>query len=259
MDIRTVIVPIVTNKVINKTNIKNIIGYITHEMTFYYNFNKEIYIQDYPSTIYELFDVPDLEKSIKKNKQTNSILYDDINQLLNIKLDDVLIKSIGENIDPITSTIEPFEHIIEIFSNIYKNTPENYSIILVLNKNVVLGSISIMVDSRITLYNKPIGYFIGIRKTYALMIAQEYVLLYNVKISSIIKFKLSNVLIPLLEKYTVSLGGKYLVVQPLPNMEHILQTYFGFIKYKNIIQYEYTPPLEIITFKNENILYKQLI
>lgn len=146
---------------------------------------------------------------------------------------------------------------------------QNVSIIVVKSSHIIIGIISVIVDSRITLKDDCCAFFIGINKSVSLHAAQYYLKrLKEVELSwenkELLKIRVSEIIIPALIKHTKEVGAKYTATIPLMNMMKILRKYYGFEKSENIIVLKsgendkYVPPNSLITIEEEIIAYKKI-
>lgn len=234
-------ITLVENGILNDENIRDITDGFEKEV--YYN-KKYVYFTQ-PYNI-----IPEY----------NLTLYNDIRKILSEKQ---VTTVTDDRIDNIMSSILKYEsinptlEILELIKNLPINTPQNCSIIQVLYNNIVMGSISVTVDSRLTLFNKKVAYIVGIpeeRKSAVLFAIQS--LLPNSIFKQLI---LSDLLIKEINKYGLELNAKYIVVTPISKMQKILEKYHGFKReINNIMQVKYKPPCFLMEAEYESIHWKKI-
>lgn len=211
--VKVEVVDIVTDGVINRKNMYDMYCYFEH-------------------TIGERF------YGGKPNHEQVNIILDEVKSPIKIDLSSMSIQPINES--------------KYILTRIEEYTPQNSSVILVKYKDVILGSISVIVDSRSTLFKLPIGYFIGIRKSNELFSAMY------INPDRFKDFKLSAYLIPAVMEYSRTKGAKFVGVTPIAKMPKILTKYHGFIRAShNKIENTYEPAAYIMTIEEEDLYFKR--
>lgn len=235
------IVPLVTNKIVINDNISKIKNFLE----FVISINKLIY------------DYNKYKPKIKHFK----IIYKEVKLLLDIKLSDEVLDKLSYE-GTYNQSINPAHEIVEILNNITNKhqIPEDCVFIVIKYKNIILGYISVIIDSRTTLNDGKVGYFIGIRKSSFLMAAQQYPKLIDKNYKNIItEFRLSETIIPIVEDYAKSLNCVYLVTSPLLNMMKILTKHYGFTGFvPNIMKSTYNTPCFLISEEQEVIIWKKI-
>jgi len=252
----TEIIPITENMIINHENINRMFNYLQQEVNLnklaspgYYNRFRPIIGHFQP-------------------------LYNDIQQLLRVQLPpDVLDTIAYQGLSG--QSINPTNEIIGILGNISKfptRIPENCAIIVIRYRDIIIGYISVIVDSRTTFdgnkkfFYIPAGkvaYFIGIRKSAALMAAQQYSkYLTNFGQSyrtMLTEFRLSESIIPAVEEYARTLNAVYLITTPLLNMMKILTKHYEFQGPQiNTMLNRYPPPAHVMFVPDELIVWKKI-
>lgn len=256
----TEIVPIVENGIINKENVDSMLDYMKSEV-----------IIDKLVSNYNIYN-PSLNHFAP--------LYKEVQDLLDIDLPNNIIDKITHDGNE-RQSINPTYEIIGLLDHVKnpKQTPENCAVITIKYNDIIIGYISVIVDSRTEfagtksqrlgdMYRntEKVGYFIGIRKSSSLMAAQQYSK-YSTKLGQIYKsllteFRLSEKIIPVVEDYARSLNCGYLVSTPLGNMIRILVKYFGFNgpQLNNTVtnRKNYDPPVYLISQSRETIVWRKI-
>jgi len=203
-------------------------------------YNKEVDLESYFDSFKKPKHIPDfLLKQVEqlnqtKTKQTESLV-------------DFYIKALHNQ------SINPTLEIIAILDNLTSKTPKNCAIVISKYKEIILGSVCIFIDPRTTLYSKKVGFFIGIRKSTALIVAQKL----NPHIWN--EYRLSKELIPAMEKYALQKSAKALSTIPFTNMANILRKHYKFSKMQpNQVKSDYEPACFICNFPEEVMVYKMI-
>ena len=249
----TEVILITENKIVNRENLNIMLNYLQGEVDL--NFLVRDY-NEYRPTIGHF-----------------QPLYYEIQRLLGFELPSNVLDTIAYNgMD--RQSINPTNEIIGILESIYKvkKIPEDCAIIVIKYRNIVIGYISVVIDSRTTFdgnedfFYIPAGkvaYFIGIRKSAALMAAQQYSK-YLAKLgqsykSMLTEFRLSETIIPAVEDYARSLDSEYLVTTPLLNMMRILSKHYGFQGPQlNTMLTTYNSPVYLVHVEDEDIFWKKI-
>jgi hypothetical protein len=214
------------NKFSKKESLENyFLNYISQEAFTYHNMS-----EDYPERIY--YDFLDLTQT--------EISFDDFQQLMKNS--------------HIERSINPTLEIEDALKYIPEKTPKYAAGFFVKYNDVIVGSILAFVDPRTTLYGETAGFFIGIRKSSAMLAAQKYLpesILNNLKISPI--------LLPAVEDYLLSHGAVYAVTSPLINMMKILEKHYGYKTTMNDLKNRYYPPVYVMIQPFEAITWKRLV
>jgi hypothetical protein len=251
----TQIVPITKNKIVNYENINRMLTYFQNEIV--------IDRSSWGSKYNEYKPVVGHFKP----------LYNDVQQLLGVQLPaEILDKISYKGLDG--QSINPTNEIVDILGNISEfsdRVPENCAIIVITYRNIIIGYISVVVDSRSTFDGKnnffytpagKVAYFMGIRKSAALMAAQQYPKLANFDQnykSMLTEFRLSETIVPAVEDYSRSLNSEYLVTTPLSNMQKILSKHYGFQGPQiNTMLNLYRPPVYMMMIAGERIVWKKI-
>ena len=181
-------------------------------------------------------------------------LYDDARKLTNDNITDEQIDLSVNKIYRINNSINPTLEIIELMKNLSICTPQHCAIIQITYNGVVLGSISVTVDFRLTLFGGCVAYMVGIRKSTVLFAVQQLS-----SSSDLANFKLSGALVPEVIKYSLERKAEYVVVTPIGKMINILEKYHGFkCEPKNIMNVGYSPPCFLMECEEEPIHWKKI-
>ena len=86
---------------------------------------------------------------------------------------------------------------------------------------IAIGYISVLIDSRIKLFDAKALFFVGIRKTFSYFIAQKLGMKQQLP-------KITSILIPHIEELARFYNIKYIFTFPLNNMYHILKNHYEF-------------------------------
>lgn len=230
----TKIIPLVENSILQPENIHDIKCYLDQEV--------------------EMSKKSSLIPS-KFQQKKYPFLYDTVRKLIiDHELTDEQIDVALNNHLESYNSINPTLEILEIINNLLTNTPEHCAIIQIIYNEVVLGSISVTVDQRLTLFGAPVAYMIGIRKSIALFTTQHLHLS-----PELTNFKLSDYLISAVTKYGLERKAEYVVVTPINPMLRILEKYHGFKKEPtNIMEIKYEPSCFLMGCKEESIHWKKV-
>jgi len=238
----TEIIAITENGVINEENFNIMFNYLRQEV-----------------------NANDIHRNYSPRKEHFQVLYDEIQSLLGVELSSDILDKIayeGMYLQSINPTLEIIAWLESILQS-PETTPENCAIIVIKYKNIIIGYISVIIDSKTTFNGEKVAYFIGIRKSASLMAAQyyfKYLAKNGQNHQNILDgFILSETIIPAVEAYARSLNAVYLITTPLSNMTKILTNYYEFQgTQRNTMVNLYNPPAYIITIPQERIVWKKL-
>ena len=196
----------------------------------------------------------ELFKSFEQSEK-HSMLYNEIRKVtIDHKVTDEQIDIAINNSLSFNCCVNPALEIIQLINNLSTCTPEHCAIIQILYDGVVLGSVSVTIDRRLTLFGGTVAYMIGIRKSTVLFAAQKLS-----PDSEIAKFKITQSLVAAVTKYSLERKAEYIVVTPIGKMISILENHHGF-KYQsnNIMKITYKPPCFLMECKEEPIYWKKI-
>ena len=148
-------------------------------------------------------------------------------------------------------TDEPLRRSKEVLDELLGNTPQHAALMLVKHDQDILATVLVVVDSRTTLHDGTVGYFIGIRKSVQLMAAQH-------NDPNVHKIHISSLLIPAVIEWSKRHGADYVVTQPLEVMVKILRFYFGFQHSENKMVSTYIPPISLMIIPYEPIYWNRI-
>ena len=245
---------LVKDKVLFPENIQMISEYLDLEIDIS-NHGRIPYPEDFiVSNTQKLSIMQQILKMELFREEMDSVIYSNIQKLLKVKLSheemDKLIYDSNCQNNPILESKD-------IIHNLQEKRPEQCACIVVKYDDIILGSIMVIVDTRLKIKNETIGYFIGIRKSASLLACQLYLRNNNIN-SPLTNFKLSEYIIPEVEKYARSNNASYVAVTPLSIMRPILTKFFGFSNLETDIICEYEPTCKVIIGWNLGVLYKKI-
>lgn len=143
---------------------------------------------------------------------------------------------------------EPLYYIEEAIETIRfggEDFPRYASLLAVTYNGNIVGAVLVFIDPRMTFREKSLAYFIGIRKSTSLILAEE------------IDVRISEHLIPSVIDYAKKHGVEYAMTTPLPNMMKILTRHYGFTESENEIVSDWVPPVELVICEDELIVWKR--
>ncbi len=234
MSFSTTVLSVVEDSVINRSNLELAKAFIEREARVDHQESCFLYgsrfVPNYPQEIHQ-----------------------DFAKLTGATLDSAALNRLIHKSNRLQS-VNPTLEIEFALDRIQEHTPQNAAVILAIYDGVIIGSIFIQVDPRSTFKGETVGYFIGIRKSFAMIAAQFHL---KETGSPLLTVKVSNLIVPTVEAYAKLHRAKYIITTPFINMREILQKYFGFgPTEENTIESSYEPPSFIMTVPEESINWK---